>query len=552
MASTMSSYGIAISGLNTARTGLNVTAHNVSNSGTAGYSRQQAIQRDSFSTTIGTTSLNTLQIGTGSDVTEIRQIRDRFLDQNYREEAGKAEYHGAKFETGMEIESIFGEMESAYSVHGVISDMWDSLNELSIHPDGIETRGTFISTCASFIKKINNVGERMIDYQANLNQQVKDTVKDINDKIATIDKMNQKIKMATASGDNANDYEDARNQAMDELSGLADTTYKYDREGSVTVLINGNEMLSNGFIQKMGLQYTQKDSQFVKPVLSNEKEILPYDTKDVKEIYPNLASSFIDNAAGDDRGKLKGLLVSRGDSIATYATDPTSVANYTIPSIQQKFDTLVHEIVKMVNDAFAPQDYDASKAPSGLDGSQFTEIFVRNTSSSTTGAVPRYNGSTYNEEDTNNYYSMYTIGNIQINPDLLTSAGYNKIALSHKSADGDLLKGDNSVVLGIMGNWKTDNLEQSGLQGLGGLSVDNFYRSVVTDIGVSTNESQGFLSSQAALLDKIQNDRQSASGVSLDEELTSMMKYQHAYNSSSKVLKIIDTMVDEIIHGLKR
>lgn len=545
----MSSYGIAVSGLWAAQAGLSTVGHNISNTDTKGFSRQQVIQVDSFSRNIGTTGSGLMQVGTGTNVSQLRQIRDKFLDDSYRKEASKSNYHTVKYTTGLEIETIFGELESAYGMHGVLSDMWDALNELTVHPEGIETRGTFIQTCISFINKVNNVSDRLVEYQMNLNQQVKDAVNSINDIVSQIDKLNGLIRQAEFSGDNANDYRDARNQLMDELSEYANVTYKNDAQGNVQILIEGNELLVNGVQQQIGLRYVSADSPFVEPVFTSSTGILPSGAN-VKQLYPNLGSTYIDAAVGDDSGYLKGILVSRGDRVANYSTDPDEVSNYLIPTVQQKFDTLVNQIVTLINDTFAPTDV-SGEAPYGLDGSQFTAIFVRNAGGVSSSTYERYeydadgNPISFNAEDTSLPYTMYTIGNIQINPELLSSDGYNKICLSKTGEDGDA-----TAVLDIMAMWKTEF--EGGMDGLDGLSVDNYYRKIITELGVVTNESKSFVEAQTVLLEQIDNNRKAISSVSMEEELVNMMKYQHAYNAASKVINVIDSMVNKIVNEMGR
>ena len=54
------------------------------------------------------------------------------------------------------------------------------------------------------------------------------------------------------------------------------------------------------------------------------------------------------------------------------------------------------------------------------------------------------------------------------------------------------------------------------------------------------------------MLDVVQNTRLSMSGVSLDEELSTMLKYQHAYNAAAKMINIIDSMIDKVVNGTGR
>ena len=140
----MSSYSIGISGLRNAQSGLSTTGHNMANSSVEGYSRQGNIQQTFLYRTYSESKVGLLQVGMGTDLSEIRQIRNKFFDAEYRAEASTSNFYAAKYVSGQEVENIIGELEGSYAGQDVLEDVWSALNELSIYPDGIETRGVFI------------------------------------------------------------------------------------------------------------------------------------------------------------------------------------------------------------------------------------------------------------------------------------------------------------------------------------------------------------------------------------------------------------------------
>ena len=642
----MTSLGIAISGLHAAQTGLNVTGHNLANVDTVGFVRQQALQNDFFSVKIGSSGL--LQLGLGTDISEIRQIRDKFLDISYREEISKTMFYDTKYEVGAEIDRMLGETEGSYKFQSVLTDMWDALNELSIDPKGVETRGEFISTAVTFIDKANDMFDGLNDMQINLNQQVMKTVQRINQLLNSIDELNGRIAEAEASGDNANDYRDLRNNDLDELAGLLDITYKERSNGVVDVMCNGNELVVNGLVNTLGLRYLGPKCDFVEPVFTRSKEILAYDPTGDSAKALFTYTSDVNAARGNDNGKLLGLIVARGllpanystpnmamapmmpappdpaaypletqyateyaafmsgayqtylDALEAYSKEPANnprpalplftyagppalsdpalaaayagytasvptaaeqneryniyedlhmkqrfnMANCLIPKMQVQIDTLVHSIVTLVNDTFAPSMTNAPNdpnAPFGMDGSQHTEIFVRGTYQ----YQNRYDAAGNRiPEDNAEYYSLYTIGNIKVNPVLLNASGYDKIATSRHGDESDA-----TIVLDLLEKWK------SGFIGIGGmekLSVDGFYRQIVSTHSTETNEAKNFVEKQIELVQQVDGKRKQISGVSMDEEMRNMMVYQHAYNAAARIINVIDSMIDKIVNGTGR
>jgi flagellar hook-associated protein 1 FlgK len=650
-------FPIAESGLRAAQTGLYVTGHNIANSDMEGYTRQRSIQCDFSPQTLERRPKMTLQKGLGADIAHIRQIRDAFIDAVYRKETGKTEFYNVLVQAGRDIEDTTGELQSAYKAQSVLNDMWDALNELSIFQPGLEARANFISTAVTFVDKANNAAERFIATQRVIDEQIRESVDKINDITQIISKYNFLIMDAEAAGENANDFRDVRNNALDELSEYADISYRENIDGKIDVFCEGNELIVNGNINYAGLKYSSEGYDFVEPVLigAPTKDILPFNAP--TSLYKSMfhMNDPVDAAHGNDKGRLKGLLAARGFAPANYATtpqkplapslmftfvnappdsgaytwidandrarydafraawdsflsaftkhaaDPEKYAaqkppelpnfssalpagfaadfdvftngdytgyvseyavysplyddwaveykayentlfdvNYAlIPRAQKQFDTICHAVMTLINDALAPYDGVGQKsadAPYGLDNSRYNEVFIRKHPPYSS----RFDGSgAYVSEDPANSVSLYSIGNVLVNPELLNTAGYGKIPLS-LSGDVD----DTRLVLGLMDKWKGELVYSA-------LSVDDAYRQFITGFASDTDEAQTFSDEQNVLLTQIANKRRELSGVSLDEEITKMLKYQHAYIASARVITIIDSMIEKIIGGFR-
>lgn len=308
----ISSLNIAISGMWAAQGGLSVTGHNLANVQTYGYSRQSIIQADSTYLKI-----NGGQLGYGTDIVSVRQIRNEFIDIRYRNEVTKATYYSAKVSTGKQIESLLGELQSDYTTESVINDLWDSINELAVDPSSLEARGNFVATAITMVDKMGVVYEGLIDYQLSLNEDVKRQVNDVNYYVGEIDRLSNLIKAKESTGANANDYRDARNNAMDALSEICNVNYRFKSDKSIDITLEGRSLLTNGVINKVGLRYTGPDCSYVEPVFTESKKILNWDDS-AFPLY-DLTKS-IDTTRGDDGGLLKGTLIARGLNPVTYAT----------------------------------------------------------------------------------------------------------------------------------------------------------------------------------------------------------------------------------------
>ena len=554
----MTSLGVAVSGLNAAQTGLYVTGHNMANSGTEGYSRQRPVQADFLYSRVGQNDLGVFQKGLGTDIKGIVQLRDRFLDAAYRIENSRLGFYTVKAETGSEIESIIGETQSQYNFQSVIIDLWNALNELSAHPEGLETRGNFVATAVSFVTKATDVYNRLFAYQHNLDDKIRGEVKEVNSLISQINKLNRAIAQADMTGDHANDYRDQRSVCLDNLSKILPVDYKEKWDGTVDITCEGKELLSNNIQNALGLKYISKEYSFVEPIISTRKDILPASAPIDKFEPLFLFVGPVNAEYGNDNGSLKGLMMSRGTRPATYLgesglepfnpLDPSevrrhnndvySLENCFIPQVMEDIDVLVHSIVTLINDSMAPADaanLQAAGAPYDLNGIQsYTEVFSRKT-------MPRWDaGNTLIPEVPGSYYTMYTLGNIEVNPELLRAGGPNLLALS---PSGD--REDNRLLLNLIEQWGNRMVGISGDM----VSVNDGYKQLISFIGAETSKNLNYVNEQSLLTAQTDEKRNEIKGVSLDEELKNMMIYQHAYGAAARILNVIDSMLDRIINS---
>lgn len=85
---------------------------------------------------------------------------------------------------------------------------------------------------------------------------------------------------------------------------------------------------------------------------------------------------------------------------------------------------------------------------------------------------------------------------------------------------------------------------------IGNFTYEEFFKSVISDLGVSSQEAKKFADNQKVLIDNLEKRRQSEIGVSLDEEMANMIKYQHGYDAAAKYMSSIDQMMDTVINKL--
>lgn len=133
------------------------------------------------------------------------------------------------------------------------------------------------------------------------------------------------------------------------------------------------------------------------------------------------------------------------------------------------------------------------------------------------------------------------MGNFTLSDELMGDDGLNNIVASSSTAVGD------NTISRQIANLRDANLLTDAS---GKVSIDAYYRGVILDIGNQGSEAITARDNQTTLVLSAEEQRSSISGVAMDEELSNMMKYKFAYDASSRVLNIIDTMIEKVVNSM--
>ncbi|NRY60078.1 flagellar hook-associated protein FlgK [Clostridium beijerinckii] len=88
--------------------------------------------------------------------------------------------------------------------------------------------------------------------------------------------------------------------------------------------------------------------------------------------------------------------------------------------------------------------------------------------------------------------------------------------------------------------------------GTNGSTVDSYYKTIINNIATTTQEASKQVDNQETVLSNLENQKASVSGVSLDEEMTNLIQFQHAYQANAKMISTINELLDVVINGLKK
>lgn len=564
MANGMGSLYIGASGLQNSQNALNTTANNLANADTKGYVRQQVLFADRDYVTFKNAAISKQQAGLGLAIADVIHTRDYFLDKYYRTENGRQSFYETNYLAVQDVENMFQELEGVQFQQS-LEDFWDSFEELKKGPELEINQNLVVQKATLFIERAQGIYNNMKDYQSRINIKVKEGVERINELGHLIQDLNKQIMKIESGGvETAMTLRDERDNALDELSSLAKVEFREDGNGAVHVRLENVSFLDEVHVFEVGT-VVDEVTGFVTPIwpqLSNlaRGEYTPMFDFSV-DIAPELTS---------DIGELKALVLSRGDRVANYR-DVTGVSadKYNddagmsvMLSAEAEFDQYVHEIITAINDILSPTTVTSF---TGADGTRYNNVRVwdeENACVSQDGEKPgrelfvrrgwdRYkevaaNDGTiyyvYNEEDSPDTEKMYTIQNVTVNPDLLElECG---LPLLTKNGEPDM-----EAAKRLADCWKikkyTVNPNDNNK-----CDFKEYYQRMIDGIGTKGNVFKGMAEDLEGEVAAIENNRQQVFGVSSDEELQNMIKYQSAYNASSRFINVINEMLEHLVTRL--
>jgi flagellar hook-associated protein 1 len=230
---------IARSAMTAQQRAMTVTAHNVANAQTTGYSRQriQLTAAVPEFTPLGT-------IGRGVTDAGVQRIRDSFYDSRYRGESGLL---GNSTTMG----DVLGQVEAAInepSDNGIASSLdglFNAFSDLANNPTSTTTRTLVQQAGRRFAQQLSQLDATVAEVANDALTKMREQVSQVNDLTSQIADLNQQILAYGGADGNAPDLQDRRDLVVDQLSNLVGVRVLQRQDGSIGVLA-GDTMLVDG------------------------------------------------------------------------------------------------------------------------------------------------------------------------------------------------------------------------------------------------------------------------------------------------------------------
>lgn len=560
---------IGASGLQNAQYALNTTANNLANVNTTGYVRQQVRFADKTYNKLKdpNKNVNMQQYGLGVSIGDVVHARDIFLDKSYRQENGRKGFYTSFYEITDYVQDLFQELNGEQFKQSV-SDLHQAFQELEPNMDNSTQQNLVLEKADLLLSRTKSLYDDMKSYQSNINEQIKDDVDRVNKIGNRIYELNLQIQKVEAGGqETAMTLRDERDNLLDELGGYGSVSIKEDATGFTYVDFESTPFIDDNKCYNIGLQ-EDKETGFYTPYWTQLSDV---DKQRYVRVFKK--NEVISTDLNTDVGSIKAKLLARGDGYGTYQDLESEeaydrISGCTMMETEAQVSALLHNIVTKINDAYCPnKTVDTDVTYTDADGNQVSlkgkkVLDAANCAVGEDGQLPprelftrvgmdRYtkvtgdDGNTYyvyNEEDENDSTTLYSLNNISINKELRKQI----TLMPYKNQNG----ADYPLGEKLMSLWNDKEMTLNPYDKKP-CTFEGYYDKLIGQIGNDGNTFQSASETLTGALSSIDNQRQQTMGVSSDEELTHMIKFQSAYNASSRFMTVISQMTELIVTGLK-
>ncbi len=557
--SLLSVLNIGTRALHASQLSMDVTGQNISNADVEGYSRKRLNLSPDYrhDSSHG-------QMGLGVQVINIERMRNTFIDQQIRKQNREVGYFEEIDHTFTSIENIFTE-PSDTGLLTYMDQFFDSWQNLANNPADASAR-KMVQTNAEILSTVfHNISGELRDLRSTRNEEITQRVNKVNQIAEQIYNLNQEIGAVEIKNQNANDSRDRRDLLLKELSKYTDISVTENSQGQITVTTAGNILVSPVNVQKLeittasrktadgstivdvGVRFAESKRQFnpqggqIKGLFDSRDTVIPEYQQMLDKIAIELAESinnvhvegytlrgysgiqfFDPEITGASDIRLSASIMSDIQNIAAASSGESQ------PAATNSFPTGTHDFgtpaIQLVRDPAAAAPVSARNVIHGT-------VTVR------TPSIVLQEGVDYHVD--------YVHGTLQ-----MLHAGFNAeditVDFQFKSG-GSQGPGDNSNALAIARLRARLTMNPDTI-GNPTSTFGEFYGSLIGRLGLSRNQAQSNLETRNFLVEQYEAHQDSIAGVSLDEEMANLIRFQHTYQSAARLISTADRMLEVLMN----
>ena len=546
---------------------LQVTGNNIANAGNADYTRQVA----NLSPSPDQKLQPGMFIGTGVDLTGIKRQVDDALNARIRSSVADNQSADTTQQWLGRVEATFNEL-SDEDLSTQLSTFFNSWSDLANKPQDIGLRQVVLQNGDSLAGNFQSLRNQLTGLQKDVDARLTGLTGDADQLATQIADINQQIVNAEggAGDDNggANGLRDRRDALLKQLSTLMDINTTEDK-GVVNVYVGSEPLVIGTTNRGVGLKTTTDDkgrlttevifkanngtmkitSGQIGALVSVRKQI--GDTVDnVDKVAGNLIFELNKiHASGQGLEGFSSVTSTASVSDPTVAlNDPKSGLKFTpkngsfVVHVRQKASGLeTSTLVQVDLDGLNGNDTTLNSLAASIDGISGISATVNAGKLNVTAdsndvdiSFSQDSSGTLAALGVNNFFSGSDARDIAVNATIKSDP-----SLLAAAKNGNT--GDNQTALAIAG------LESAKVAALNGASLKETYQGIVNGVAVSAATAKNNADATLSVQQTLESQRESLSGVSLDEEAINLMRQQRAFQAASRVVAAVDEMLKTLL-----
>lgn len=551
---------------------LQVVGNNVANAGNADYTRQTGELTGVMGTRIG----SGLQPGAGVALTSLKRNIDEALENRLRASTGDLQSSVAERDALSRIEAFFDDTSGA-GISNKMIEFFNALSDVQNSPDDLAIRSVTLESANSFAQSLRSARESLQELGLSLNDEIKLAVEDADRIAGEIADLNTQIVAVEAGGNGqANALRDRRDALLRDLSETFDVAVREQLDGSINVYVGSEPLVLNGNsrglitvdeldgeVVRTSVRFGDTNSRINVAGGTIEGLITARDTHAFgrMEALDELAGAIIAevNAAHADGQGLTPFTSVISDAVVDDPTAPLNsiAAGLRIPPVNGSFYITVADEATGTPIAYRIEvDLDGQGEDTSLEdivaaintdvNGVTAELTLDNRLSLTADAGFNFTFGHDGEQERadtskllaalgiNTLFSGSTAADIAVRDELLANPGLLAAASANRVGDG--------INAGRMAGVIDAASDQ-----LDGASILDAYNQIANEIAAAGASANDAVEAADAITASLQAQRESVSGVSLDEEAIDLLKFERAFQGAARYVSTVDRMLEEML-----
>ncbi|MDR2757224.1 MAG: flagellar hook-associated protein FlgK [Planctomycetaceae bacterium] len=564
----------ASTAMSASQLGLQVAGQNLTNADTPGYVRETILLETGTSRKLG----NGTVIGTGVQVSGVVQVIDQFLEERLRTATSDTAASATQEKFYTELEALLNETTDT-DLSSSLSEFFNSIDNILNHPENVSYRQMTTEQGVQLANEINRIAGTVVETQRNINTSINNAANEINRLVKKVDELNRNISLLeTKEGHEALGLRDERLNALSSLSNLINIkTTENSQTGSVSIYCGSDILLMDGVRNEVFVGARKESSDdMVMAELCIRDTMTPLDVRsgtvyglyqahsEILGSYSEKLNYFTENLIREFNAVYSsGQGLSGYSSVTALATvdkpeQPLSLSNLDFPIENGVFTILVnnkpYEIRIEVNESPIVDPFSLKPVPE-IRGTSLNDIALAIDGITDISAAVNLRGQLEIKADNsdveisfandtsgvlaalgiNTFFTGTNAATIGINQTVMNDPS--KFAASNNGVGQN---SDNGVQLAAMA--------VASNSALGGASILEYYDEIVSETMLAGGAMKSVATSNTLYQQSLQTQRDSISGVNIDEETILMMTYQRMFQANSRLVAVINEMLETLVN----